>query len=160
MKKVFIIISVLFLISENGNCQWYQRQFGVNDLNQLSQEQLNMALKKAKGGVATGITFSVIGAIGIVSGIHLFTKDYPDDEYPDQAEMGKQFEGLGLALISIPPEIIGLVILKKKRSRIAEIEKVLNNPEIKIGLFNCPSRGVFSHPAGYISSGFSIIWRF
>lgn len=160
MKKVFLIISTALLISVSSNCQWYQKQYGVNDLNQLSLEQLNMVLKKAKGRVAIGITLSAVSTIGIISGIYLFRKDYPDDVYPDQAEIGKQFEGLGLALISIPPEIVGQVILSKNHSLTKKIKGVLNNTEVKLELFNYSAGMGINISSGSTIPGFSITFRF
>jgi hypothetical protein len=32
------------LLSVGGNCQWYNRRYGVNDISQISQEQLIEAL--------------------------------------------------------------------------------------------------------------------
>jgi hypothetical protein len=160
LKKVFLIISAALLISVSSNCQWYQKLYGVNDLNQLSKEQLNIVLKKAKGRVATGITLSAVSTIGIISGIYLFRKDYPDDVYPDQAEMGKQFEGLGLALISIPLEIAGLVMMKKNRSVIMKIKEGFNNTEIQLGLFKYPSGIVSNSSFGSTIPGFSVTFRF
>jgi glucose uptake protein GlcU len=160
MKKLFLLISALLLISVNGNCQWYQKNFGVNDPSLLSQEQLSMAVKKSKDGVATGITLSVIGAIGIISGGYLFLKDYPDEKYPDQAEIGKKYEGVLLVLVSVPIEIIGLVVLKKNQSRKLEIEEFINNTEIKIGLINAVGEQVFAGSSGDFCPGFSVTIQF
>jgi len=160
MKKTILTICAILLISEDSDCQWYQKYFRVSDPELLSQEQLNMALKKSKDGISTGITLSVIGAIGIISGGYLFLKDYPDEKYPDQAEIGKQFEGGLLFLVSVPPEIIGLVILNKNRSRKLEIEKFMNNAEIKIGLISYPEEQEFSDPIYSYLPGFSITFRF
>jgi hypothetical protein len=160
MKKTILIISAILLIPEVADCQWYQKYFRVNDPGLLSKEQLNMALKKSKDGVTAGTTLSVIGAIGIVSGTFLFLKDYPDEKYPDQAEMGKKFEGMGLALICVPPEIIGLVVLKKNRSRMREIEKFINSTEMKIGLRITPEEQVSADPTCGFLPCFSVSFRF
>lgn len=160
MKKLFLLIPGILLIFFSSDCQWYQKQYGVSEINQLSQEQLNEVLKKAKGRVAVGTILSTVSAIGIISGIYLFRKDYPDDLYPDQAEIGKQVEGLGLALISIPPEIVGLVILFKNRSLATKIKGVLNNTEVKLELFNYPAEMNITGLSGDSFPGFSITFRF
>ncbi|OFY68119.1 MAG: hypothetical protein A2Y71_16155 [Bacteroidetes bacterium RBG_13_42_15] len=160
MKRAILIISAIFLISEGSDCQWYQKYFKVNDPDLLSQEQVNMALKKSQDGISTGITLSVISSIGIISGIYLLIKDYQDEKYPDQAEMGKKFEGALLALVSIPPEIIGLVILNKNRSRRSEIEKyIINNMGIKFGL-KIPEEQIVTDPVFGFQPGLTITFRF
>ena len=58
-------MSTALLLSVSGNCQWYNRRYGVNNINQLSREQLNQALKRAQSGVTGGIVLSSVGAAGI-----------------------------------------------------------------------------------------------
>ena len=50
MKKILLIMVAVLMITTGGNCQWLQRKYGVNDINMLSTEQLNVALRKAKVG--------------------------------------------------------------------------------------------------------------
>lgn len=160
MKKIFLAISIIFLTCAISNCQWYQKYYGVNDPSQLTKEQVNLALNKSQDGIKTGTTLLVIGSIGILTGAYLFLKDYPDEKYPDQAEMGKKFEGGIIALISLPPEIIGLAILKKNCSYKSEIEKFINNMEMQIGLCITSEEQLFEGPAVYFLPGVSINIRF
>jgi hypothetical protein len=155
MKKVFLIISSVLFISLSANCQWYQKNFGVDDPGQLSTEQLNKALKKSKDGVTTGIILTAFGSIGIITGACLFLKDYPDEKYPDQAEIGKKSQGIILALVSIPPEVIGLSLLKENRLRKSEIERFIINMEMKIVLINSPAEQVFAGSSGNFFPCFS-----
>lgn len=32
MKKASLLMSTAILLSVNGNCQWYNRRYGVNDI--------------------------------------------------------------------------------------------------------------------------------
>jgi hypothetical protein len=74
--------------------------------------------------------------------------------------MGKKFEGALLALVSIPPEIIGLVILNKNRSRRSEIEKyIINNMGIKFGL-KIREEQIVTDPVFGFQPGFTITFRF
>ena len=155
MKRAILIICAILLISEGSYCQWYQKYFGVNDPSLLSQEQVNLALKKSKDGVTTGIILTAIGSTGIIIGAFLFLKDYPDEKYPDQAEIGKKFQGIPLALVSIPPEVIGLSLLKKNRLRKSEIERFIINMEMKIGLINSSAEQVFAGSSGNFFPCFS-----
>jgi len=64
MKKILLIIIAALLLSVTGNCQWYQRRYDVNDINQLSQEQLNEAFLRARGGArAYEGVFLVMGSV-------------------------------------------------------------------------------------------------
>jgi hypothetical protein len=130
MKKAFLIMSTAILLSISGNCQWYNRRYGVNDINQLSKEQLNEALIRAQGGFSGGRTLSIVGAIGIGGGIIeiLATKN-----------LGEGFgilAGMGLIAVSVPLEVTGLVIWGTNSQRIKSIKEVLKNIELKIGFIN------------------------
>ncbi|MCX6262597.1 MAG: hypothetical protein NTY95_17495 [Bacteroidia bacterium] len=116
MKKAFLIMSATILLSVSGNCQWINRHYGANDFNQLSQEQLNDALRRANNGVKCGTVLSVTGAIGIGSGIIIIL-----------ANQDKDFGGLGgLAILetSIPVEIAGLLIIRTNNKRKTSIREV------------------------------------
>lgn len=51
MKTVFLIMATAMLISTCGNCQWFERRYGADDIYQLSNEQLHDDYKRAKAGV-------------------------------------------------------------------------------------------------------------
>ena len=153
MKKTVLIISAALLISVSSNCQWYQRKYGVNDLNLLSVEQLNNAASNSKAGLTFGFIFSVPATIGIVSGLIMMQAPYPES-------MGKAFAGLSWIIISIPPEILGLTLLGIYSSRLKSINAVLKKTEIDIGIINYPSgRQITGSPGGSFP-GFSITYRF
>ena len=160
MKKTIILLAAILLISEDCNSQWYQKYFNVNDPSLLSQEQVNMALNKSKENLTIGIGLTIIGSLGIAGGVFLTLKDYPDDKYPEQAEMGKKFTGVLLTLVSIPPEIIGISVIKKNRLRKSEIEKYMNSLEMNLV--------ITGHNGGYLEKeknidlvpGLSLTFRF
>jgi hypothetical protein len=66
MKKVVLIFTAIIFLSLDCNCQWYHRQYGVNNIFQLTPEQFNEALMKAKIGVRHGTIMSTASSIGIV----------------------------------------------------------------------------------------------
>ena len=139
MNKVLLIISTLILLSVNGNCQWYNRRYGVNDINQLSKKQLNEALIRANRGFSSGRTLSIVGAIGIGGGIIeiLATKN-----------IGEGFgilAGVGLIAISVPLEVAGLTIMGINNNRKTSIiKKILASTELKMGLVNYQQKNTFS----------------
>ena len=151
MKKAFFFVAAI-LISASVHCQWYHRQYGVSDLNQLTKEQLNIALKKANGGVTCGTVLSLAGAIGIVGSLIILK----DSNKPEN--IGKSFVGLGLLALSIPLELTGLVVLGTHRSRVISIKEAMKNTELKIGLINLREFTADSFlPA---TTGLSVSFRF
>jgi hypothetical protein len=152
MKRAFLILAAVLLISTSSNCQWYHRQYGANDIFQLTSEQFNEALHKAKIGVRNGAIISIAGVIGIIGGII---------EIQATKNVGEGFgilAGVGLIAISIPLEITGLTILGIYGSRENTIKEILKNSEIKIVVYNYQNKLVDSH--GPASTGLSIVFRF
>jgi len=160
MIKAFLIISCILFMSESANCQWYQKYFKVSDPYQLSTEQINLASQKTNDNIVGATTISILGGIGFISGMFLLLKDYPDEKYPDQAEMGPKFAGAALALISVPSEIIGLIVLNKNKLRRSEINKFLKITDIKAGFIIYP-QGQSSENQGFCYLTFySFVFRF
>ena len=66
MKKLVVVLFLaLFVI--NVQAQWYSRSFGVDNINDLSQAQLNYALQRAQSNVKIGriLTLSGVGAFTV-----------------------------------------------------------------------------------------------
>jgi len=156
MKKEILIISTTILLSVSGNCQWYNRRYGINDINQLSHEQLNEALKKAKGGARTGAILSAVSFTGIISGILIASS-------ADNLEEGgerRAYNGVFLVIGSVPIGLTGLTIWGINGTRTKRIKSVLKSTELKMGLVNCPCRNIFASSQGYLFPLFSITVRF
>ena len=68
MKNLLILL--LVFIAVHSNAQWYTRQFGVNDISELNNEQLNIAFTKAEKTTKAGIAMTVIGLpVMIIGGV-------------------------------------------------------------------------------------------
>lgn len=124
------MVTVL-LLSGIGNGQWYNRRFGVNDINQLSVRQLNEELVRSHKGVTGGIIMISLGAVGIASGAY-FIHDAKDPEKPGNIDAA--LAGMGLLILSIPLEITGLVVLATNSQRVKNINEVLKSTEVKMGI--------------------------
>jgi hypothetical protein len=152
MKRVFLIITTSVLISTSGTCQWYHRQFGANNIFQLTPEQFNESLISSKKGVRNGTLISAAGVIGILGGTIeiLATKN-----------IGEGFGilvGAGLLAVSVPLEITGLTIWGTYSSRENTIKEILKNAEIKLVMFNHPKGLGYSE--SFATAGFSMVFRF
>jgi hypothetical protein len=147
MKKTGLIIAVIILLSVNGNCQWFHRKYGVNDITQLSQEQLNEAYRKAKTGARVGGFVSVISGVGIISGIIVL------NSVEDREDESKAYTGVFLTGISIPLEITGLTIWGINSTRKKNIKNILNNLDINVGLINIPSANLSRDSKAYLVPG-------
>jgi hypothetical protein len=155
MKKVLLIISTLILLSVSGNCQWYNRRYGVNNINQLSKEQLNEALIRTQRGILGGRTLSLVSAIGICGGII---------EILATRKIGEGFgilAGMGLIIVSVPLEIVGLTKWDINDSRAKSIIKeVLKSAELKMELVNYQWGNICASSQGSFSPCLSVTIRF
>jgi len=142
MKKIiFFVASALLLLSESANCQWYQRRYGADNINQLSEQQLTEAFLRSRGAVRAGTLVSVASAIGIVAGAIMFTHDSP---YPGDIE--RNVFGVLVLAATIPMEITGLTILGISYPRLQSIKTVMNNTNVRLGVLNFSQYNAFRDP--------------
>ena len=96
--KTLLTISIV-MSSLNLNAQWYHRQFNVTNINDLNQDQLNLALKKSSNIIKSGVFLFGLGLIGIRVGNEL--KQYS----------GKQIERAFMCVPGIAVSGIGFVAI-------------------------------------------------
>ena len=142
MKKVFLfLIFALLLLSESAKCQWYQRRYGADNINQLSEQQLTEAFLRSRGAVRAGTLVSAAGAIGIVAGAIMFKHYSP---YP--GDIGINVLGVLVLGATIPMEITGLTILGVSYPRLQSIKAVMNNTDVRLGVMNYSQYNVIGGP--------------
>ena len=133
MKKLlFLTASVLLLTSAVVDCQWYQRRYGVNNINQLTQQQLTESFLRARGGARAGALISGVSAVGIVTGIIMLKHNSPYS-----GDIGINVIGVLVLGGTIPMEITGLTIWVISGTRLQSIRAVMNNTEVSLGIMNC-----------------------
>jgi hypothetical protein len=130
-KFFFLTVSVILLTSAIADCQWYQRRYGVNDINQLNQQQLTESFLRARGGARAGALVSGVGAIGIVTGIILV-----NHESPYSGDIVPNVMGIMILAGTIPMEITGLTILGVSGTRLQSIRAVMNKTQVSLGIMN------------------------
>ena len=65
MKK--LLISLIVLSSIISNAQWYT-EYGVTNMNELNEQQLNLALKQSQKTINIGVALTAIGVPLIIIG--------------------------------------------------------------------------------------------
>ena len=136
MKKL-IIISTILLFCLVANSQWYS-SFNVTNINELSEDQLNLALDKSlqtikAGQITTGVGLGVvlIGGIIYASGLNDIVDDYEIDKGVNKGMAGAYLMyGGALAVgVGIPVWISGEV-----RKNDIEIALVKFKPTSSLGM--------------------------
>ena len=156
MKTVFFIMVTAMLISSCGNCQWFERRYGVDDIYQLSDEQLNDAFKRARTGTWVGAILTTVGAAGLITGIAIASS--ANDM--GRAGEARAYEGVFLAMGSVPLGIAGVTIWGINGTRLQTIKEIMNKTEIKPGVLNYPSGNYSRDFNCSFIPGFSITFNF
>ena len=118
MKKLmFLFIGIILALNING--QWYFNQYGVTDMNQLTESQLDLALTQSQKTIKTGkvLTFvglgaTIIGGVLYVKGIDDITSSTTYNQIDDGADKAiggalLLYGGVCVASIGIPIWVVG-----------------------------------------------------
>ncbi len=120
MKK-FLLLLITGLFALNVQAQWYSRSFGVDNINDLSEVQLNYALQRAQSNVNLGriLTLSGVGAFTLGTFIAArsvggFLSTWDSDELDSYVAGGMlMLLGMGSTAVGLPFWIIGTTRKKK-----------------------------------------------
>ena len=88
MKKVIFLFFGIVL-SLNVSAQWYSA-YGVTNVNELNQEQCNLALQKADKTIKTGKILTFAGVGTSLVGIIVYSSAIKDVIDSDDLEFGKE----------------------------------------------------------------------
>jgi hypothetical protein len=112
MKQLLILLLVFSAIQVNA--QWYTRKFGVTDINELDEAQLNIALINSKTTANVGIIMISIGIAAMIGGAVVYNNGEENYEPPpylwnDKMMYGGLLIGGGAltTVIGIPLLIVG-----------------------------------------------------
>jgi hypothetical protein len=114
--RIKILILCLFIAGQ-VNSQWYFSQFGVTDMNELNEKQLNLALEQSEKTIGAGQALTAVGLLGTIIGFVVYTQGLNEimDMNSDINEgLNKATTGIlvatgfgTLASIGIPTWIVG-----------------------------------------------------
>jgi len=148
VMRTSIIIACLILCGcvDSINAQWYTRKYGVENINDLSDEQLRVSYSIARtsailGGVVTG-TGIVLTISGVVTSANYVWNDFLN--YPSGAPT-TQPDGSGLFISGALLAVGGAVLWISAGSR-----KKQTGPIIK-------SRGLVSNISVYPGAGYEFL---
>lgn len=125
MKKMLVVLLLGFL-AINVQAQWYSRSFGVDNINDLSEVQLNYSLQRAESNIKTGkiLTFSGIGAFTV--GIVIAASSLNDSFwFAHENDFDKYVAGSMLVLLGIGSTAVGIPFWIVGSSRKKKIEIAL-----------------------------------
>ncbi len=160
MKNAVLILITIVFLSAEGNCQWYYKRYGVKDLSQLTQEQLNKRLKMDKVLLACDPAIMIVVTGCIIAGIHLINKANSEPINPCGFFKLPRLTGRTFLFGGIGLDICGLLLIPLSLSEMNQIKKVLGTKEIKLALINCFTDNMFNYSNGLPVQGISLIIQF
>ena len=103
MKKLMLVLSLL-IVSNLSNAQWYNRKYKVNDINLLTNEQLNESLRASKNALlVSGCTAVIGGCFLLANKWNLWVSDTNPsflEQQIGQKSMHDMYGGVGFGLIA------------------------------------------------------------
>ena len=135
MKKILVVV-ILGLITLSVQGQWYSRSYGVDNINELSEAQLNYALQRAQNNVKAGkiLTWSGVGAFS--AGLVIVATSFDDFwSYWDEDNLGRYLCGSTLLVLGMASTIVGapIWIVGSSRKKQVEIALLRFNPSTYTG---------------------------
>lgn len=121
MKKFLVLLGSAILMSatftHSAQAQWY-KSLGVNNLSELTENQLNIALVKAEKTATTGGVLTILGGLSALIGGIIYTSSFENmfgggwnqfEDHLKSAGTGALVMdvGLGLTAAGIPVWIVG-----------------------------------------------------
>ncbi len=125
MKKLSVV-ALLFLFALNLQAQWYNRTYGVDQLTDLSEKQLNLALQQAERNLRTGRIMTIVGVSAEVVGLSLVYSSFCIFDCT-KAELVRGNTGGVLFLAGFITMLVGIPMWAVNGSRRNKIEIALVN---------------------------------
>lgn len=112
MKKLIVVLGIL-IMAMAVNAQWYANQYGVTNMNDLTHEQLDIAMSQAlklkkAGTITTVVTtaFAIIGTGMYIGGLNDITSSTTYSGIDDGAS--KAYSGVGLMTVGYLGMCVGI----------------------------------------------------
>lgn len=140
--KSLLFVAILILTSVHINAQWYSKH-GVSDINDLSEQQLEILLQKSRDNVKTGkiLTYTGfgVGTIGLIVSVNATANVISDPFTVTEEELDDFTYGGVLMLLGIGAMVVGIPLWAINASRRNKVEIAIINFHTR------PSSGI-DHP--------------
>ena len=120
MKKLLLLFFIFSSI--NIDAQWYTKLYGVNDISELNEWQLDMALADSKNIVTTGIALTMVGIAATTVGTLVYKGGKEENKtnpsyYLKGVPNSRMIEGEVIIAFGIITDLIGIPLWAVGSSR-------------------------------------------
>jgi len=134
MKRIFILITLLFIICLSSNGQWYVKKYGVSDINYLTGAQLSESLKNANQLTLASWIVAGMGGLMIFFGRDIVHHGLPEDATFLEQLLGNKFMGNTYIVLGTGILAGGTVCGFAGLGRIASIKSAIKRNNAPLGL--------------------------
>lgn len=121
MKK-FLVVLLFGFLAIDVQAQWYSRSFGVDNINDLNETQLNYSLKRAESNIKTGRILTFVGIGSFALGTVIAVSSIDGIWTGDNNELNKWAAGSMLMLLGMGSTVVGVPFWISGASRRNKIE--------------------------------------
>lgn len=159
-KKMLLALLFILLLIQGSFGQWYNKKFLVNDINLLSQEQLNGSLDETKENLYACLGITALGGLLMWLGNSTLKNGIPEDASIIQQLLGAQFMGRTYIALGIGGAAGGTVSALVFFGRYEKIKSVLRNNYSPTGSINISPAVVFYGNNNSPAIGLSVKLKF
>jgi hypothetical protein len=158
MKKMLFSL-LLMMVFVTTSAQWYQKTYGVNRIDLLTDTQMKEAEDNAKKIAVNGAITIGVGAVSCLAGFLYIKEGLGEDPTFFEELLGPKIIGKGLIILGIGCAATGAVIGMVGLTRKSSIQAARNRyyPE---GSLNIAPILISDYGNGKINPGVSIVLRF
>jgi hypothetical protein len=158
MRKLTISL-LLMMVFINTSAQWYQKTYGVDRIDLLSDTQMDEAEVHAKTIATNGAITICIGGVSCLAGYLYISKGLGEDPTFIEELLGPKVIGRGLVILGIGTAATGAVIGMVGLIRKSSIQGARNryNPE---GNLNITPILFTNYKTGSVNPGISFTLNF
>ena len=159
MKRIIIVMSALLFISADACSQWYVKQYNVQDISLLTEQQLEESLKNARDNVYVSLVVSGVGGVVVLLTV-LFPYEESEESTLVEELLGEKnvnnlYIAGGVALAAG-----GLVAAITYLARMGTIRSELEDPFSSSGSFSLEPAIFIERSSNNILPGLTMTFRF
>jgi hypothetical protein len=160
MKKTILVSLLILVITQGSFGQWYNKKFLVNDINHLSQEQLNGSLDETKENIFGSFGIAAVGGILMWIGNYTLKNGIDEDASLIEQLLGAQFMGRTYIVLGVGGAAGGTVAGLVFFGRYEKIRSVLKNNYGPTGSITISPAVVFNGKNSNPAPGLSVKLNF
>jgi hypothetical protein len=159
MKRIIIVLSLLACISADACSQWYVKQYNVQDISLLNEQQLEESLRNTRNNVYYSLITTGVGGVVVLLAILLPYEETEESTFIEQLLGEKNVNNLYIAG-GVAIAAGGIVAAITYLARMGTIRSELEDPFSSSGSFSLEPAIFIERSSNNILPGLTMTFRF